>query len=77
MMNENNKEVIAIVRLRSRVETRTANLRDDYQLLKSMYEAQRGNEIIEDWIRRMQRETYINIDPAWMNCEFQFPGWLK
>jgi len=78
MMNpETGKELIAIVRLRSRVETRTANLRDDYQFIKSMYETKRSNEIIDEWIQRKIRETYINIDPAWMNCDFEFSDWIK
>ena len=74
---ETNREVIAIVRLRSRIETRTANLRDDYQFIKSMYENNRSNEIVEEWIQRKIRETYINIDPAWINCDFEFSGWVK
>jgi peptidyl-prolyl cis-trans isomerase SurA len=74
---QTNREVVAIVRLRSRIETHTANLQEDYQMLKALFEERRGEEVINEWIRNKQRETYINIDPAWSNCEFQFPGWIK
>jgi len=73
----NNRETVAIVRVRSRRDSHPANIRDDYQLLRSMFEARRGDEIIDAWIREKIRTTYINIDPAWRNCEFEFPEWVK
>lgn len=77
MMNSNNKEVVAIVKLKSKVDTHKANLTDDYQLLKSYYETRKGDEFLEEWIKKKQKETYISIDPAWRNCEFKYPGWIK
>lgn len=77
MINSNNKEVVVIVKVKSKVDTHKANLTDDYQMLKSYYEEKKGDDFIQDWIKKKQRETYINIDPAWSNCEFQYPGWIK
>ena len=72
-----NKEVVAVVKLKSKVDNHKANLTDDYQLLKGFYEAKRKQDFINNWIVKKQKETYISIDPAWQNCTFQYPGWIK
>lgn len=74
---QSNKEVVALVKLKSKVETHKANLTDDYQLLKNFYEETKKAEFLKNWIAKKQRETYISIDPSWQNCEFEFPGWIK
>lgn len=74
---QSNKEVVALVKLKSKVETHKANLTDDYQLLKNFYEESKKAEFLKNWIAKKQRETYISIDPAWQKCEFEFPGWIK
>ncbi len=72
-----NKEVVAVVKLKSKVENHKANLTDDYQLLKNMYEEKMKYDFIQTWIAKKQKETYISIDPAWQNCNFEYPGWIK
>ena len=74
---QSNKEVVALVKLKSKVETHKANLTDDYQLLKNFYEETKKAEFLKNWIAKKQRETYISIDPVWQKCEFEFPGWIK
>lgn len=72
-----NKEVVAVVKLKSKTENHKANMTDDYQMLRNLFESIKREEFINDWIVRKQKETYISIDPAWQNCEFQYPGWIK
>lgn len=74
---QSNKEVVALVKLKSKVETHKANLTDDYQLLKNFYEETEKGKFLKSWISKKQKETYISIDPEWINCEFEFPGWIK
>jgi peptidyl-prolyl cis-trans isomerase SurA len=74
---QSNKEVVALVKLKSKVETHKANLTDDYQLLKNFYEETEKGKFLKSWISKKQKETYISIDPEWTNCEFEFPGWIK
>ena len=71
------KEIVAIVRLRNRIEGHKANMSDDYQELKSIVEAEKKNEIINNWIKKKQSETYIRINDGWRNCDFQYDGWIK
>lgn len=72
-----NKEVVAVVKVKSKVETHKANLMDDYQLLKLFYEEKRKEQFLKEWIAKKQRETYISIDPDWQRCDFKYPGWIK
>ncbi|MEI8085545.1 MAG: peptidylprolyl isomerase, partial [Paludibacter sp.] len=78
MINKSsNKEVVAVVKVKSKVENHKANLTDDYQMLKSYYEAKSKEQFLNNWIIKKQKETYISIDPAWTKCKFQYPGWVK
>ena len=72
-----NKEVVAVVKVKSKVENHKANLIDDYQLVKTIFENKQKQEFLNSWIIKKQKETYISIDPAWKNCKFQYPGWIK
>ncbi len=71
------KEMVAVVKLKSKVDTHKANLIDDYQLLRSLFEEKKREEFLTNWISKKQKETYIRIDPKWSNCQFQYPGWIK
>lgn len=77
MLTDKQKEVVAIVKLRARVEGHKANLADDYQALKSIVEARKKEELLNDWIIEKQRTTYIRISEGWRNCDFKYPGWVK
>ncbi|MCL2650662.1 MAG: peptidylprolyl isomerase [Candidatus Azobacteroides sp.] len=71
------KEVVAIVKLKSKTEGHKANISDDYQTLKILVENQKREEILNDWIAKKQKETYIRINDDWKNCDFQRDGWIK
>ena len=71
-----NKEICAIVRLKSKRDVHKANLVDDFQVIREMYEQKLSVELIDKWIRQKQNEIYVSIDPAWRGCDFQYPGWV-
>lgn len=72
-----NKEICAIVRLKTKTDVHKANLTDDYQIIHEMYENKLKGDFIENWIRKKQQEVYVSIDPEWQGCDFQYPGWVK
>ncbi len=72
-----NSEVVAIVKLKNRVEPHRANISDDYQTIKNMYEDFQRQEIIKNWLEKKINETYVRIEDGWRNCEFIHKGWLK
>ena len=71
-----NREVCAIVRLKKKTDIHRANLTDDFQAIKSMLEAKLSAELLHDWILKKQKTTFIQIDPEWQGCDFEYPGWI-
>ena len=72
-----NREIVAIVKLRNRIEGHKANLRDDYEVVKKMYEASAKDKIWRDWLAKKINDTYTYIEEGWRNCEFEHKGWIK
>lgn len=72
-----NKEVCAIVRLKSKRDAHKANLVDDFQVIRQMLEQKLRVELLDKWIRDKQKDIYVQIDPAWRGCDFEYPGWVK
>ncbi len=78
MMDERKgKETYRIVMLKKKHEPHRANMRDDYSLLQNLMEERKRKDAIDEWIRRRQREIYVNISPEWQGCDFQYDGWVK
>lgn len=71
-----NREVCAIVRVKKKLDVHRANLTDDFQEIKGMLERKLSEEFIHDWILKKQKTTFVQIDPEWRNCDFEFPGWV-
>ena len=72
-----NKEVCAIVKLKSKRDAHKANMVDDFQTIRQMLEQKMRAEKLDQWIRQKQNEVYVQIDPAWRGCDFEYPGWVK
>ena len=78
MMDQtSNKEICAIVRLKSKKDVHKANLVDDFQLVKSMLKNKLSGELLDNWIKKKQQETYTHVSPEWQGCDWQYPGWVK
>lgn len=71
------REVVVIVKLTNRIAGHKANMKDDYQTIKSLYEEKTKSSIIANWIAKKQKETFVRIEDGWRNCEFEYDGWLK
>ena len=61
MLTNKQKEVVAIVKLKARTEV----------------EAKKREELLNDWITKKQKSTYVRISDGWRNCDFKYPGWIK
>mgnify|MGYP003295304297 CR=1 FL=1 len=71
-----NKEVCAIVKLRTKTDVHKANLTDDFQTIKDLLLQKMSAEFIHDWILKKQKSTYVKIDPEWSGCDFEYPNWI-
>ncbi|MDE6560835.1 MAG: peptidylprolyl isomerase [Muribaculaceae bacterium] len=72
-----NQEVAVMVRLQARIPGHSANLAEDYNMLKRMYENATREKIIKDWVEQKIKDTYVHISDGWNNCEFRYDGWEK
>lgn len=77
MRGNNDREVVAIVKLTSRTPAHRANLSDDYQLISQMYENSAKEKIIEKWLDEKIKDTYVRIEDGWRGCDFKHQGWIK
>ncbi len=73
----NGKSVVAVVKLRNRIEGHRANMQEDYTVLKSIAEEQKRQEILEKWVKEKIRNTEVRIVDGWQNCEFKYGEWGK
>ncbi|MCM1348653.1 MAG: peptidylprolyl isomerase [Firmicutes bacterium] len=72
-----NREVVALVKLSNRIPAHKANITDDYQTIKDMYEDSRRQEILKEWLDKKIKDTYVRIEDGWRNCDFIHKGWIK
>lgn len=75
--NQSGQEVCAIIRVKSKTDQHKANVEEDYQQLKTLVQNKKTEDIIDNWIKEKQKETYIRINPDYQNCDFQYPNWIK
>ena len=77
MIDKKGKEQCCIVKLKNRIPAHAATITEDFQVLSQIVRRHLSEEFLNKWIRDKQRTTYIRINPDWVNCEFQYPGWVK
>ncbi|MCM1520382.1 MAG: peptidylprolyl isomerase [Lachnoclostridium sp.] len=72
-----NQDIVAIAKLTARTESHRANLADDFQSIKDMYENAKRNEILTNWLSKKIKDTYIRVEEGWRDCDFINKGWIK
>ena len=72
-----NREVVAVVKLKTKVAAHKANLTDDYQVIRQLLVQKQSEELLKAWVQKKQSEIYVHIDENWRGCDFLFPGWVK
>ena len=77
MIDSKGREVYAIAKVKSLTKSHKASVESDYMLIKAAYQEKKNQEVIQEWIRKKQKEIYVKIDEKWRSCSFQYPGWIK
>lgn len=72
-----NREVVAMVKLSNRIDGHKANMADDYQKIKDMYEERERENLLKNWLETKIKDTYVRIEEGWRNCDFTHKGWIK
>ncbi len=71
------KEMVCIVKLKSKIKAHKANPEEDFNMLKELITAKNNKEALDKWIADKQKEMFIHIDSEYKHCDFKYPGWIK
>jgi peptidyl-prolyl cis-trans isomerase SurA len=66
---EDGKEGLRIIYYKNKIAPHQANLKDDYQKIYTYALTDKKNRIISEWFEKTKNEVYINIDPAYKECD--------
>ncbi|MCC8120121.1 MAG: peptidylprolyl isomerase [Bacteroidales bacterium] len=74
---KSNREQVAIVKLTNRIPAHRANIVDDYQLIQDLYENEGKQKLLDKWLAKKIKDTYVKIEDGWRGCDFEHQGWIK
>lgn len=77
MINSKGKTVVAIAKLKSRVEGHKATITEDFQEMKNVVLRKQQEKVLNDWIADKIKHTYVRMADQYKNCNFQYQGWIK
>ena len=77
MTNRRMKTVCAIAKLKNRIPAHRASVSEDFQILREIVLNRKKTEVIDEWIRNKQKNTYVRINEGWGECDFEYPGWVR
>ena len=63
MVNKNNKTVVAIIKLKNRIEGHRATITEDYQVMK--------NVVVQ------HEKQKVRMKDRYKNCDYEYEGWVK
>lgn len=70
------KQSYAIYRLDDKTPAHKANLKDDYEIFKTVAEQEVKRKETDKWVKKKIADTYIKVDDEFATCTFEFP-WIK
>lgn len=71
------KPEMKIIKLINKTEPHIADINTDYQLISDMAKEKKKKEMVSNWIKKVQKTTYLKIDKEYRNCNFKYKGWLE
>lgn len=77
MINSQGKTVCVVAKLKSRTEGHKATITEDFQVMKDMVQQKRQEQKLHDWVVNKIKNTYVRIDNAYRNCNFEYEGWIR
>ena len=77
MVNSRGKTVVAIIKLKSRVEGHRATITEDFQVMKDVVLAKQREKMLDEWVANKLKNTYVRMNDRYKDCKFQYQGWVK
>jgi len=70
------KEAYRLIKIDGKTPPHVANLEDDWGKIYEVAKGNKQNEVLEKWIKKKARKTYIMIDDRYKECS-NITSWLK
>jgi peptidyl-prolyl cis-trans isomerase SurA len=77
MVNDKNKTVCAIVKLKSRTDAHRATITEDYQVMKKVVLEKERADFLHNWVVNKIKNTYVRMNDRYKDCDFEYQGWVK
>ena len=77
MVNKNNKTVVAIIKLKNRIEGHRATITEDFQVMKNVVVQHEKQKKLHDWVVEKIKKTYVRMKDRYKNCDYEYEGWVK
>ena len=69
-------QIYRMLQLKTRSSPHRANMTDDYQRLQEQTVFEKQNKIMEDWVEKKKKNTYIRISDEYRDCDI-LKYWLN
>ncbi len=77
MINDKGKTECVIIKLKSRIEGHPATITEDFQVMKAMVEEKKREEVLEEWVQKKLKSTYVRMNGTYNEEDFKYKGWIK
>ena len=77
MVNKNNKTVVAIIKLKNRIEGHRATITEDFQVMKNVVVQHEKQKKLHDWVVEKIKMTYVRMKDRYKNCDYEYEEWEK
>ena len=77
MINDHDKTVCVIAKLKSRTEGHKATITEDFQVMKEVVLEKRRSDKLHEWVVNKIKSTYVRINDNYRDCDFEYEGWVR
>ena len=74
---KHNKTVVAVIKLKNRIEGHRATITEDYQVMKNVVLQKERADLIHKWVVNKIKQTYVRMKDRYRDCDFEYQGWIK
>lgn len=72
MKTEDGKDAYRLLKLKEKTIPHKANLKEDYTRIQQWALKEKQQKAVENWIRSKSKNAFVDINPHYINCEFDF-----